>query len=443
MKLLSMSSWGKSDSATLGDVAECNPPLDATTRTGFSSPYSVYTLIVLMSVMACSYVDRTLIGVLAPLIKVDLKLTDTALGLLSGPAFATAYCLLALPVAWLADRYSRKWILVASLAIWSSATCAFGIARDFYALFVARILLGGAESGGATPAYSLISSYFPLHQRARAIAIHSFGAQVGIGGGTILCGAIASSFGWRMTFVFIGLFGLSLALLLVLTLREHSPRSALEPKVRPPGLLESLRIMFGRRSYVLLIAGTSAAAMAAYPQMLWAPSYFSRRFGLSVKEIALVFGTVSLAAGIGGGWLGGYLADRLARKSPSAHMWVPAILNIVAFTPFVLIFTAPTEATALASYFLATFITAGSGGPVMAATQNLAPPEIRSTSAAICSTLTQLVGTAVAVPLIGVLSDLLAPTYGKSALGLSMLTLPPLSFLAAVRGPQHARRGGW
>jgi MFS family permease len=251
-----------------------------------------------------------------------------------------------------------------------------------------------------------------------------------------------------MTFVFLGLFGLALSLLLVLTLREHSHGSAVGLKIRPPRLLESVRIMFRSRSYFLLVAGTSIAAMAAYPQMLWTPSYFARRFEFSVQEIALVFGTIGLVAGVVGAWFGGYLADRLARKSSSAHMRVPAILQIIAVPALVMIFIAPTRELALVSYFLAMFITAGSGGPVMAATQNLAPPEIRTTSAAICSTLTQLTGTAVSVPLIGVLSDLLTPRFGKDSLGVAMLALPPLAFLAAVLwlasascAPEHSGEG--
>ena len=127
---------------------------------GFGSPYSRYVLFMMFVVVTLSYVDRVLVGILAPMIKADLHLSDTTLGLLSGTAFAVVYCIAGVPVAWIADRYSRKWIITGGLGVWSVATVAFGLGHRFVHLLVARVAVGFGETGAAAPGYSLISFHF-------------------------------------------------------------------------------------------------------------------------------------------------------------------------------------------------------------------------------------------------------------------------------------------
>jgi MFS family permease len=136
-----------------------------------SRSYRAYVLFILVLVYTFNFIDRQIIGVLAPPIQAELHLSDTQLGMMGGLAFALFYTALGIPIAWLADRANRVWIMTAALALWSAFTAACGLTQSFGQLFVARLGVGVGEAGGVAPAYSLISDYFPPRERARALAI--------------------------------------------------------------------------------------------------------------------------------------------------------------------------------------------------------------------------------------------------------------------------------
>ena len=138
------------------------------------SPYRALVLALLFVVYAFNFIDRQILGILVPAIRADLHFTDTQLGWLGGPAFAIFYTALGVPIAWLADRSNRVWIMTAALAVWSLFTAACGYATNFVQLFGARLGVGIGEAGGVAPAYSIISDYFPPHERARALARRLF-----------------------------------------------------------------------------------------------------------------------------------------------------------------------------------------------------------------------------------------------------------------------------
>ncbi len=151
-----------------------------------------YVLFILVVVYTFNFIDRQIIGILAVPIKADLGLSDTQLGLMGGLAFALFYTGLGIPVAMLADRFSRTWIMTVALAVWSLMTAASGLATNFWQLFAARLGVGVGEAGGVAPAYSLISDFFPPNQRARALSIYSFGIPIGSAIGIVFGGVIAS-----------------------------------------------------------------------------------------------------------------------------------------------------------------------------------------------------------------------------------------------------------
>ena len=146
-----------------------------------SRGYAFYVLAILLLVSTLNFIDRIVIGVLAGPIKADLGLSDTQLGLLGGTAFGLFYAAFGIPIGWLADRSNRVWIMTGALAFWSVFTALCGTAQSFSQLFLARIGVGVSEAGGSAPGYSLISDYFPPSQRARALAVFSFGIPIGSG----------------------------------------------------------------------------------------------------------------------------------------------------------------------------------------------------------------------------------------------------------------------
>ena len=202
-----------------------------------SPTYRAYVMFILVVVYTFNFIDRQIVGILAVPIKADLGLSDTQLGLMGGLAFALFYTGLGIPVAMLADRWKRTWIMTAALTIWSGMTAVCGLAQNFWQLFLARLGVGVGEAGGVAPAYSLISDYFPSHQRARALSVYSFGIPIGSALGILFGGYIASKIDWRFAFFAVGLAGIVVAPIFKLTVAEPERGQYDEHKSGMPCLL--------------------------------------------------------------------------------------------------------------------------------------------------------------------------------------------------------------
>ncbi|MDB2319783.1 MFS transporter, partial [Porticoccaceae bacterium] len=145
-----------------------------------SKNYRSMVLVLLTIVYGFNFIDRQIVGILAPFIQADLGLTNTQLGLLIGLAFATFYTLIAIPIAWLADRYNRVNILAVALAVWSGFTALTGLAGNFMQIGLARMGVGVGEAGGSPPSHSIISDLYPKEERAGALGVYSMGIPLGI-----------------------------------------------------------------------------------------------------------------------------------------------------------------------------------------------------------------------------------------------------------------------
>ena len=145
-----------------------------------SKNYRTFALILLTIVYGFNFVDRQILGILAPFIQQDLGLTNTQLGLLSGLLFAAFYTVVAIPIAWLADRYSRVNIVSIALATWSGFTALTGLAGNFMQIGLARMGVGIGEAGGSPPSHSIISDMYPKEERAGALGVYSMGIPFGI-----------------------------------------------------------------------------------------------------------------------------------------------------------------------------------------------------------------------------------------------------------------------
>lgn len=237
--------------------------------------YRFYVLAVLILIYMLNFLDRQIIGILAAPLKAHFGMSDSQFGLLGGIAFASVYSTLAIPLAWLADRFSRVWIMTASLAIWSGFTALCGMAGSFTQLFLCRMGVGIGEAGGVAPAYSLISDYFPPSQRARALAAFAFGIPLGTASGTLVGGLLAVTYGWQTAFIVVGLLGLLVAPLLRLTVRDPkrggtdaaaravvapatiAPTAANAPAAQGPGRAAAF-VMLGVGAVCLIGAGLGA-----------------------------------------------------------------------------------------------------------------------------------------------------------------------------------------
>jgi MFS family permease len=388
------------------------------------SSYRAYVLFVLVVVYTFNFIDRQIVGILAPPIKADLGLTDTQLGLLGGFAFALLYTSLGIPIAWLADRVSRVWIMTGALALWSGFTALCGAAQTFGQLFLSRIGVGIGEAGGVAPAYSLLSDYFPPEQRARALAVYSFGIPIGSALGLIFGGIIASRVDWRAAFVIVGLAGLAIAPLFRLTVREPV-RGQYDPPPARAGTAsfrEVLNALAGKSSFWILSLGAACSSIMGYGLFFWLPSFFVRSYGLTLMEVSLYFGSIALFGGIPGIWMGGWLADRFGARSRAAYGLVPAFA-FVASLPFLVFGTlAPNEWLSFVSFAVCYAMSLAWLGPVVSAVQHLVMPSMRATASAIFLFINNLIGLGAGTVILGAISDGLADRFGTESLRYAILS---------------------
>ncbi len=371
-----------------------------------SARYRVWMLALLLALYVTNFVDRTILSILQEPIRLELGLTDWQLGLLGGASFAIFYTVLGLPIAWLADRYSRTRIIVASAVVWSVMTGLCGLAQSYGQLLVARIGVGAGEAGGAPPAHALIAEYFPPHRRATALAVYSMGLPLGALIGAVGAGLIAKHWGWRAAFIAAAIPGLILALAAQLTLRE--PRGSKPAPGAGMSVLAVARFMAGRRSLVHIIIGSSLAAFAGYGVSAFNGAYFMRRFALDVGEAGVLLGlTGGLAAGAGI-LAGGLASDRAGRVDARWRMIVPAAGLACAVPLFLLAYSMGQPVAAALVLILPSILQYMYLGPTYGALQNMAPPQARATAIALLSLVVNLIGLGLGPLAVGALSDFLA-----------------------------------
>lgn len=393
-----------------------------------------YVLFILVVVYTFNFIDRQIVGILAVPIKADLGLTDTQLGLMGGLAFALFYTGLGIPVAMLADRFSRTWIMTVALTVWSAMTAACGLATNFWQLFAARLGVGIGEAGGVAPAYSLISDYFPPGQRARALSVFSFGIPIGSALGIVFGGIIASMVDWRYAFFFVGLAGIAIAPIFRMTIKEP-PRGQFDRQRKdrlPPGLKSILRTLARKPSFWLLAVGASCSSMMGYGVFFWLPSFFVRSYGLTLLNASLFFGAVLLIGGLAGIWVGGWLGDRFGQIQRAQYARIPAIAFLATVPFYVLAILSPTLTVSFVVLLVPTALGLAWIGPVVSAIQHLVRPDMRATASAIFLFINNLIGIGLGTYAIGALSDTLHVHFGDDSLRYSILAGTGFYILAAI-----------
>jgi predicted MFS family arabinose efflux permease len=300
-------------------------------------------LVLLMLVYTCNSAQRSLIPIIGQAMKVDLKLTDTQLGLLAGTAFAALYAVSGVPTARLAERFSRVTILSIALAVWSAFTTAFAATSGFAQLVIARIGVGVGEAGCSPCAHSLISDYYPRASRTSALSVYSCGLSLGYLFVAYVGGWVTLHQGWRAACVAIGLPGVAMALLFRMLVREP-PRGLADGLAAPPpppwalasevaALASVARTLFLSWPVANLILGLTVASFASYGSWAFIPAYFPRAFGLDYATAGWVLGLVGSVPVALGTLAGGFLTDFLGARSPRWYALIPAA-GLLAATPF-------------------------------------------------------------------------------------------------------------
>jgi MFS family permease len=396
-----------------------------------SAGYRSYAMGLLLLIYVMNFVDRQVVNILAEPIKRELNLLDWQVGAMSGLAFALFYTVLGLPIARMAERGHRPYIIASALAVWSGFTALCGFAQNFVQLLLARIGVGIGEAGCTPPAHSLITDYVPKEKRASALAFYSMGTPLGSLVGMALGGLIADAYGWRMAFIVCGIPGVILATVAALSLVEPRIReTAQQLKAKAQELRDAkpfraaLATLRKKRTFWLVSLAAAIKAFIGYGQAPFAASFFYRNHAEEVAGLATLFGLQSggflglalgLMAGIGGAigaFAGGVIADKFGGKDFRAYVSVPAIASLAVIPIYVVALLAPSAVFALGCLLFGSILGTLWYGPVYATAQTIVPPHMRATASAILLFIINLIGLGLGPLAVGALSDVFAISFG-------------------------------
>jgi MFS family permease len=383
----------------------------------------------LLAAYILNFLDRQILGILAAPIKEDLQLTDAQFGAIGGLAFALLYSVLGVPLALLADRTRRSWVIAGSLAVWSGFTALCGTAASYGQLFLYRLGVGVGEAGGVAPSYALIADYFEPERRARALAIYSLGIPLGLAGGTLAGAYIASWIDWRAAFIVMGLLGLALAPVMLFAVRDL-PRPDRSAETMP--LRRTFPMVARKPTFWLMAFASSASSLCGYGLALWTPSILIRSFGLDLLGTAHFFASLLLVGGTVGVFAGGWLADRLGRSDRGWYAKLPAIAWLITAPFFLAGLMAPNLKLAWLLLLVPNALNILWLGPVTTAVQHLVPRPMRATASASFLLINNLIGLGIGPLLMGAISDSLKASYGIEALRYAAVTCLAFYLVAAL-----------
>jgi predicted MFS family arabinose efflux permease len=394
-----------------------------------------YLLFVLLLLLVFNRIDSPALGLLLQDIKVDLALSDTQLGLLTGIAFTLFYTIMGLPIARWADRGNRILIVSIATALQCGAVAACGLAGNFTQMLAARVAVAVGEAGCVPPANSLIADYFDRAERARATARYMLGYPIAAVVGYLLSGWMGEVMGWRMTFVLLGLPGVALAALAWFTLKDprlsHSATEAALAAATHPPAFEVARRLWGNRSFRHLVIGFALLNFFAVGVWLWAPTLFIRSYGLTTTEVGAWFALIWGVGGLLGTYWGGELATRHAANDEALQLKVMA-LGYVGFGIISTgIYLAPNHYVAFGVLALTAVANFATTGPLFGTIQTLVPEDMRASAVAVVYMFANLIGVGLGPLFAGALSDALRASYGNDSLRYALLAMCPGYFWAA------------
>lgn len=410
-----------------------------------------FVLGLLSAIYMMNVADRLVLSILAQGIKSDLHLSDFEVGLLIGPAIAFFYAMLGVPMAYVADRVRRVRFLALCLSGWSIMTGLGGLAANGLQLAASRIGVSAVEAGGSPASSSILADYFQPRERPTAMGVYSSASTLGVLIGFGFGGWINVYCGWRWTLFVAGVPGIVLALLLITTVREPE-RGACDPGRRsqavqfsPHSVLATFRALWDSRFYrnIVLLAG-----IANFPFQViinWAPSLVIRKFaagsgstGLSLGiGIALCGGVVQVIAGV--------VTSRLVSRGLARPILIAAILELCSAPVLLGATFASTLPLCVVLICIAYGLQAFFIPIYWSVSQNHVPADTRAMAGAIMLFAIAVVGHGCAAPLIGELSDLLAPRYGSASLQYAFAIATSVNLVVAVlfwRTAVEAKKNG-
>ncbi len=414
-------------------MSSIDPSGEAAEKPAWSVGGRNYVLVLLTAVAAINFLDRQILGVLLEPIRAEFGLADWVLGLLTGFAFAVFYASLGIPIAALADRYSRRNIIVISTGIFSVMTAVCGLAQNFWHLFLARIGVGVGEAGTMPASQSIVSNLFPVETRATAMGLLATGGNIGLMLGLLIGGWVNEWWGWRWAFVAAALPGLLLALTIWFTVREPKRPPSLAPKPHPvTETLAAIAYMARVPSVRWFTAGGALYGLTGYGIYTFMPSYFIRYHGLSTGEAGTVISVMTGVLGAIGTFAGGWVCARLAAKrGVQWNGWVPAIAITLSAPVMIAMLLSDNTWLVIGIFVIPGFLSSVYAGPTWAIIQELVAPGRRAMAASVYMLIYNLIALGLGPVFTGTVSSLLEPVVGDQSLRYAMVAVVLISLLGA------------
>ena len=364
-------------------------------------------LLLLASLNAFGFIDRVVVALVAQKVKAEFLLTDLDIGLLGGTAFALVNMFAAVPVARLAERFSRARVTAAFLMIGSLFTTLAGFTASFAQLLACRLGMAAGSAATEAPPHSIISDMYPPEKRASAISIFMLGVPIASLLGSAAGGLIAQHFGWRRTFLVFGLAGGVIALLCLAFLKEPGRKASLgtTPKM---GTLQVLGLLLGRANLRWITLGVCFVSLGSFGVNTFLPAFLSRDFGLDAGQAGSLFGLISGIASLVGTLAGGYASEHLAKRDPRWLLGLPALGSVIGAPVFVIGVMSGSLTIAVPLMLVGSFAFYTAMGPCIATLHGSLDSYSRATGSALFLMVMHLIGQGLGPPLIGLVSDMLS-----------------------------------
>jgi MFS family permease len=393
---------------------------------------------ILCFVYVLNFLDRQLLSILAKPIQDELQVTDGQLGRIGGLYFALFYCLISIPVGWLADRTNRVKVLATACALWSAATMACGLSANYPQLVLSRMVVGVGEAGGVPPSYAIISDYFAPGRRGAALSLFNLGPPIGQAMGVAFGASIAAAYSWRHAFLVLGAVGIFAAIAVLLIVREP-PRGGLDrkpgaapEKVAPVGFRKTFVMFFTTPSLLLIALASGSTQFVTYGVGNFTTLFLIREKGMTLSEVAVWFALVvgvCMSAGI---FASGRLIDRFTRRSRTAYALIPALSLMCAVPFFIGFIWAPTWPLAILLLAGPTFFNYFYLSSAVALVQEEVAPNQRVLSGALLLLVMNMIGLGLGPTYVGAASDYFRATHPEHSLQMAFYTLIPFYGLAIV-----------
>ena len=415
-----------------------------------------WALAVLTLVYAMNLIDRQIMGVLIEPVKKEFGASDTAMGFLTGLAFAAFYSALAIPFARYADRANRRNFVAWCCMGWSVMTGLCGMALNFTQLALARMGVAVGEAGGSAPSLSMIADLYPRAQRSRAMSVYMLGPHLGTLFGLGAGAWIAHQYGWRTAFIVMAVPGILAALLLRWTCVEPLRGSldapaptAGEGKANEPAavgtapqgeptqakqpLKEVLLEVWRTPGFAWIAVAGMLFGLAGYGLGIWGTAFLVRTHGLNLRDAGILVGLTGGVAAIFGALLSGWLTDKLVARDARWQMGVPIVGTAIAI-PLGLAYllwpagdfwqVGPLKVpVAMAFSLLFSVFAVWWTAPSYAAITTLVGAHRRATSVAVYNLGITVCGIGLGPFSVGILSDLLTPAFGALSLRWALVIL--------------------